>query len=192
MRISLSGAQCTGKTTLMSQIENAPELFEKFTLIKEVVRTIKEREGDNFEFNKSGDFKSQEMILAEHHRNVLRHNCFITDRGAFDAFAYATKNYMDGKFTFREWKIFETIFGSTQSKYDVTFYLPIGMIPMEDDSVRDTDIEYQKQMHEIYMWIAAEYGIELIILNDPLDERFEVFKGILFPHASCCENGDCK
>jgi len=189
MKISLSGAQCTGKTTLMKQIEESG-IFEDTILIKEVVRTIKERMGEGFEFNKSGDFDSQEMILAEHHRNVLRHKSFVTDRGAFDAFAYATKNYMDGKFTFREWKIFETIFGNTQSKYDVTFYLPIGMIPMEDDNVRDTDVEYQQQMHEIYMWIAEEYGVELIILNDPLEERFEIFKAILFTNG--CGDSSCE
>lgn len=189
MKISLSGAQCTGKTTLINQIENDTEFLKEFVIIKEVVRTIKKKEGAKFEFNKSNDFDSQEMILAEHHRNTLKYDNFITDRGSLDAFAYATKNYLDGKFTFREWKLFESCFNNTQHRYDIVFYLPIDIIPMEDDTVRDTDTTYQTEIHNIFMWIIAEYNVSVIILNDPLDERFDVLKGIL---THQCLDDSCK
>lgn len=191
MKVAISGAQCTGKTTLMRQIIDSG-LFEDYKIIPEVVRSIKKRvEKDHFEFNKSGDFKSQEMILAEHHRNVLRYENLITDRGALDAFVYATQNYLDGRFTFKEWKTFEMIFTQTVGSYDVIIYLPVGLIPMESDGVREVDEEYQEKIHNTFMWIFKKYGIEYVLMNDPLEERFDVLKGFLCTQGGCGVEG-CK
>lgn len=180
MKIALSGVQCTGKTTLMNQIIGESETtFAGYELIPEVVRSIKARMGENFEFNKSSSFESQDLILTEHHRNVLQFENLVTDRCAVDAFAYATKNYTDGLFTFSQWKHFREIFLNTVGAYDVIIYLPIGMIPLEDDGVRSIDQEYQEEMDGIFQWVFKQYNVEHVILNDPLEHRFEVAKGII-------------
>jgi len=190
MRIALSGAQCTGKTTLMNKILQTPELFGDFHLIPEVVRSIKAKEGESFEFNKSGDVRSQELILTTHHRNVQQFEKLVTDRCALDAFAYATYNYWDGKFTFKEWALFEQIFIRTIKHYNVIFYLPIGMIPLKEDGVRNTDAEFQEAIDKIFKWVIKQYNLEIVILNDPLEQRFDVLKGMLFPDK-CCKDETC-
>jgi len=180
MRIALSGVQCTGKTTLMNQIMNhASDLFKDYELIPEVVRSIKARMGEHFEFNKSSSYESQDLILSEHHRNVLQFKKLVTDRCAVDAFAYATKNYLDGLFSFSQWSSFREIFLNTVSEYDIIFYLPIGMIPLEDDGVRSIDQNYQAEMDTIFQWVFETYSVNHIILNDPLDQRFQMLTGIV-------------
>ena len=190
MKIGISGTQCTGKTTLLDKILKS-ELFEKYTLIPEVVRSLKKEKGEAFEFNKSGDFDSQEAILSTHHRNCLKHKDFITDRCAWDAFAYATKNYLDGKFSFKEWKVFEMIFITSMNEYDLLIYLPTNLIELEDDGVRSVDKEYREEMHDMFMWIAERYNLEYILLNDPLEDRLEIVASLLSCSASCEGCKDC-
>lgn len=172
MNISISGAQCTGKTTLLNEIEeNMPE--GEFVLIKEVVRTIKSRwesQGKKFSFNRSGDFNSQMAVFEEHHRNVLyNRRSVITDRSSLDALVYSIYNYRHGEFSFQEYDQFEKVFEKTFLEYDAFIYMPIGLISMKADGIRDIDISFQEEIDRIYRKVADYYAIELIEL--PLDNR---------------------
>ena len=44
MRIALSGAQCSGKTTLINEMKNHPK-FKDYVFFDEVVRTLKRNSG---------------------------------------------------------------------------------------------------------------------------------------------------
>jgi len=182
MKIAISGPQCTGKTTLLEQISK-DDTFKDFKIIKEVVRTIKkrwEKKGEIFEFNRSGDKKSQIAILEEHHRNTLnlKNPHYITDRCSWDAFTYATYNYISGHFSFEEWVSFKEVFIETISSYDLIIYLPTGLIPMKDDSIRDIDVSFQEEIGKLFMEIAKEYKIKFILF-DSLENRVEYLKSLL-------------
>lgn len=171
MRISISGPQCTGKTTLLNEIEECSELRE-FTLIKEVVRTLKKASGGKLDINKSSDFVSQEAILTEHHKNSIIRDMMITDRGSLDAFVYATYNYLKGGFTFSEWAYFEDLFLSTINRYDAVIYLPANLIKMEEDGVRATDLTFQQDIHILFLKIIDEYKLgELVFPFNDLGGR---------------------
>lgn len=174
LQIGISGPQCSGKTTLIKEILNDKYLISNYKVIPEIVRSIKLRMGKDFKFNEIGDFSSQKIILEEHHRNIVKHPKLITDRCALDAFVYATVNYCDGKFSYREWAHFEKIFLATIHKYDYIFYLP-PVIPLEDDGVRSLDIEFRERVHKMFMQIATQYVVNLTPMNS-LDGRLDQVK----------------
>lgn len=180
MKIALSGPQCTGKTTLLNQI--AEKYGNELDIKIEVVRSIKKRweeEGREFKFNKYGDFDSQMAIFEEHHRNVLfNNNHVVTDRCSWDAFTYATYNYLKGDFTYDQWKQFERAFEDTIGEYDEIIYLPPGLIEMQSDGVRDIDTNFQHEIGKLFKEIASTYDVSYYSSND-LSKRLEGF-GIIF------------
>ncbi len=179
MKIAISGPQCVGKTTLINSI--AEKYGDEIVIYKEVVRAIKKRwaeKGKEFRFNEVGDFDSQMAIFEEHHRNVLySDDIVLTDRCAWDAFVYATYNYLKGDFTFQEYKKFEEIFVETIELYDLIIYLPPGLLDLQSDGVRSASISFQHSIGELFIKIADQYDIECDVF-DELDGRVEHFSEI--------------
>lgn len=172
MRIAISGAQCTGKTTLMKKIcQQAGALPNNYIVITEIVRTLMAR---GVQINKGADHNSQCRILEEHYRNTLKHENFLTDRCSVDAFVYATWDYLQGNYTFEQHKEHERIMLSCLPGYSHFFYLPVefGMVA---DGVRDTDEIYQKEIHELFITIYRKYNIPYIELKGAIEERFNRF-----------------
>ena len=167
MRIAISGPQCTGKTTLLTRIGDELENNEReikgspIVVIKEVVRTLKTARGGKLSINRNADVDSQQAILIAHHKNALRNPNMVTDRCSWDAFVYATYNYLKGDFTYFEWQVFEEMFLDTIYLYDTIFYLPIGIIPMIGDGVRDEDLKFQQEIDGLFRTIARKYKLKV-------------------------------
>lgn len=144
MKICISGPQCAGKSTLMRKLKECGN-FDQYHFIDEPVRRlVKEK---NIKINQDSNYESQMTILEEHHRNIYRHPKFITDRGALDAFTYATHDYLVGKYSFKQWKSFYEIYVETMHQYDHIFLLP--PLEMKDDGFRSLDVQWQEQIYNL-------------------------------------------
>lgn len=171
MRICLSGAQSTGKSTLLKLLDNKG-IFSDYTFLSEVIRKLVSTE--KIHINRDYDHKSQMRIFEEHYLNILKYKNFISDRGALDAFTYATWGFMQGKFSREEHNEHEQAFKVCIPYYDYTFFFPIEFV-ITKDSVRDVDEVFQKEIQDVFLHILEDYHITYQTLSGTPEERKKQF-----------------
>lgn len=175
MKISISGPQCCGKTTTMNALKELSSLGH-YVFIEEPVRKLVKEKG--IKINKDSTFEDQLLILQEHHLNTLRYEDFVTDRSALDAFTYATYDYVNGKYTFAQWKQFKEIYDECINQYDRIFLLE--PLPMKDDGFRSLDVEWQQHTYQLMWNIAHQNKNKPIILPDwNVNLRMKIFESSL-------------
>ena len=76
MLIALSGAQCTGKTTLLNALRNDKAFQDRFMFIDEIVRTL-QRKG--FKINEAGTDETQLAVMHEHETNTQLEGDVLVD-----------------------------------------------------------------------------------------------------------------
>ena len=72
MIISFTGAQSTGKSTLLNKCKE--EFGDKFVYFPEITRQIKSELG--LAINEAGDNTTQTIIITEHIKNTWLFSCF--------------------------------------------------------------------------------------------------------------------
>lgn len=175
MRIVISGAQSTGKTTLLNLIKKigpTDPLFCDVPVLDEVVRNLAaEQPGGSMALNRNARYQDQLEILLRHYTNAHRYPSFITDRGAVDAYVYALVNHRDGKYSDADILQFENILTDSLKRYDLHFYLPPEFAPV-DDGFRDTDTTYQQAIHHTFLEVYDTFLIPFRILTGSTTERY--------------------
>ena len=96
MVISFTGAQSTGKSTLLEMLKT-DKRFRKFDFVPEITRRLTKQY--NLNINEDGDEFTQLAILNSHLHNYLvyRNKNVILDRFILDCFMYITYQYYTGK-----------------------------------------------------------------------------------------------
>jgi GTPase SAR1 family protein len=136
MRIGLCGTMSVGKTTLVNALKELPE-FKDYMFRTERSKYLMEQ---GIPLNTDSTFKGQLVFLAERSLELLQEN-IITDRTVIDVMAFArASNSMDHS----EKYDFEQVATLLIKDYDYIFYVSPEGVDMEDNGVRETDIEYRK------------------------------------------------
>jgi predicted ATPase len=173
MKLCISGPQCCGKSSLLNSLKEQGSLFKGYTFIDEPIRKLVAEK--NIKINKDCTYYDQLLILQEHHKNVLRYDKFITDRGSLDAFTYATHDYLNGKYSFNEWATYIAIHEQCMKYYDLIFIL--DPLPMKDDGFRSLDTVWQQEIYDLMIRLAA--GRAIIVPDYSIEERVEfVYKHV--------------
>ena len=135
MKIGLCGTMSVGKTTLVNALKELPE-FKDYTFRTERSKYLKEL---GIPLNTDSTLKGQCVFLAERASELMQEN-IITDRTIIDvmAFAQASKS-MDQI----EKDDFSTLARQLIKEYDHIFYIDPAGVKMEDNGVRETDLEYR-------------------------------------------------
>jgi len=171
MKIGLCGTMSVGKTTLVNALKNVPE-FKDY-----VTRTERSKElmAMGIPLNTDSTLKGQTVFLAERANELMLDN-IITDRTVIDvmAFASASKS-MD----WPDKEAFAEYARRFISEYDYIFYISPEGVDMEDNGVRETDLEYRdlidftiRSIIEKNKWLIKNYGI----LEGPTNQRIEQLK----------------
>jgi GTPase SAR1 family protein len=136
MKIGLCGTMSVGKTTLVNALKELPE-FKDYMFRTERSKYLMEQ---GIPLNTDSTFKGQLVFLAERSLELLQEN-IITDRTVIDVMAFArASNSMDHS----EKYDFEQVATLLIKDYDYIFYVSPEGVDMEDNGVRETDIEYRK------------------------------------------------
>jgi len=171
MKIGLCGTMSVGKTTLVNALKELPE-FKDYMFRTERSKYLMEQ---GIPLNTDSTFKGQLVFLAERSMELMQEN-IITDRTVIDviAFARASKS-MDHV----EKYDFEQVATLLIKDYDYIFYISPEGVDIEDNGVRETDIEYRKLIDFIITnqiksrrSLIQNYGI----LEGPTKERIEQLK----------------
>tara|TARA_R110001632_G_scaffold90736_1_gene194745 strand:+ start:1200 stop:1781 length:582 start_codon:yes stop_codon:yes gene_type:complete len=183
MIISFTGAQSTGKTTLLNNIRSLNPFYIEY--VAEVTRRIKRE--FNLPINESGGDLTQTMIMSDHIANVYqKYNCdnVILDRCALDGIVYTQWLYNKGKVSKEvlQWakKIYNTLIG----EYDVIFVTSPADVPLVDDGERSIDKKFREEIIDIFdmyiddMKIYSE-GENVFAVKGTVEERMKYIKNIL-------------
>ena len=186
MICSFTGAQSTGKTTLLKA------LYEKngsypFEFVPEVTRLVS-REYD-MPINESGGDLTQMLIMTEHVRNVYKNKADhlirgvhqIFDRCALDGIVYSLWLLQEGKIGRSCYDACDLIWKKLKDKYDVIFYTSPDDVKLVDDGERSADVKFRNDIINIFN-IYLERGdidSEVVMLEGSVEERLETIKSTL-------------
>ena len=189
MIFSFTGAQCTGKTTLLKHLYKENGDYP-FVFIPEVTRLI--RREYNMPINESGDDLTQMLIMTEHIRNVFRDRADhivrsihqIFDRCALDGIVYSEWLLNEGKISRSCYEGCELIWKKLKNRYDVIFYTNPEDVKLVDDGERSVDKRFRDQIIDIFnMYLdRKDFEAEVVELKGSVKDRLKTIKSTLDKH----------
>ena len=173
-RIIFTGAQGTGKTTVLKELES-----NGIKTITEVVRNLNTK---GVKINKDGDEKGQNKIFKTY-KDLLGEftpEGYVSDRGLLDVMAY-TKYLVD------HGKVPATCLAKQEKQFvkfraenpDIAYcYFPIEFDIVADE-VRDPDKEFQAEIDNNIKELMAKFGIVPITIKGTVEERVTKVKRVM-------------
>ena len=195
MIFSFTGAQSTGKTTLLKRLIEANKGVDNwnfpFEFVPEVTRLV--RRQYEVSINEGGDDITQMLIMTEHIRNVyggktdrlLRGIHQIYDRCALDGVVYSHYLLDKGKISRTTYEACELIYKKLRNKYDVIFYTSPKDVELVDDGERSVDVHFREDiidLFNLYLYSINKDNKDkprVILLEGTLEERLETIKSAL-------------
>ena len=174
MKIGFCGTMSVGKTTLVNALKELPE-FKDYTFRTERSKYLMEL---GIPLNTDSTLKGQCVFLAERASELMQEN-IITDRTIVDimAFTEAAKSI-----NHYEAKDFIQLAVNLLSEYDYIFYVSPEGVDMEDNGVRETNLEYRELIDFIIQNIVSRYKYKiknLHIIKGSTEERVKQVKEAL-------------
>lgn len=175
MLLALSGAQCTGKTTLLSALRNDDKFSNTFTFVDEIVRTLQKK---GFKINEAGTDETQMAVMNEHTANTELKGNVLVDRCALDCMAYTIWMWRHHKITRETYHTCYKMFMDNIMKYDVIFYLSpeFDIIP---DGTRSTDDSFRNEVVSIFEELIYNFSLTVVRLTGTVEERLSAIKKVL-------------
>lgn len=173
MRIALTGAHSTGKSTLVAAL--ATEIYLKgYTVCGEITRRMKTF---GVEINERGTDATQLLIMNQHIANVTIYDDMLVDRCALDGWIYT--DYLHGRSKVSDevaeyaWKAFYR----TRMAYDHIFYIePIKGMNIINDGTRSTSADFQHGILQLYKDFITGKTSPNIPKEDAFWQRFHVIE----------------
>jgi GTPase SAR1 family protein len=174
MKIGFCGTMSVGKTTLVNALKELPE-FKDYQFRTERSKYLMEL---GIPLNTDSTIKGQIVFLAERASELMCEN-IITDRTIIDvmAFTKAAKSI-----DYHEADDFQTLAARLLSEYDYIFYVSPEGVDIEDNGVRETDIEYRELIDFIIQNIIKRYKYKFknyTIISGSTEERIVQVKSAL-------------
>jgi nicotinamide riboside kinase len=166
MKIGLCGTMSVGKTTLVKALAEL-DLFKKYKIATERSKYLKDL---GIPLNTDSTVNGQIVFLAERASELL-HKDILTDRTIWDvsAFTMLAKSIDSG---FKSSLVNTAM--TLKDQYDIVFYIdPIGT-NMEDNGVRETDLEYRANVNqEILRLLTLHPPKKMIVLSGSTADRMK-------------------
>ena len=173
VRVAFSGAQSTGKTTLLNALRSGAD-FKDSKFWDEITRQIKEQ---GFEINEQGTDATQLKIMQEHKRRVTAEDSglVIFDRCSLDGLVYTQYLYNKGQLTKETLDEATKVFEETISTWDAIFFLR-PEFEIVDDGVRSVNVEFHRNIVFLFDHFIEKYKLQVIQLTGSVEDRVNQFK----------------
>lgn len=179
MLVSFTGAQSSGKTTLLQRAKVDP-LFRKWSFVPEVTRVVKRM---GFNINELGDNTTQLFILSEHLRNHHHTQHTMLDRCIIDGLVYTQYLHNTGKVD--DWVLTHAqhLYDLLIDRVDVVFYTDPN-IPLVDDGERSVNVEFREQIIKIFEQTIQQPNLQqkIVRLQGDSCERYKQLKQTIQQH----------
>lgn len=173
MRVAISGAQSTGKTTLLNALRESAD-FKDGKFWDEITRQIKEQ---GFEINEQGTDATQLKIMQEHKRRVQANDSglVIFDRCSLDGLVYTQYLYNKGQVSKETLDEATRVFEETITQWDAIFYIK-PEFDIADDGVRSVDVDFRNSIAALFDFFIEKYKLQVIMLTGSVEDRVQQFK----------------
>ena len=180
MIISFTGAQSTGKTTLLNLIRDKNY---DFNYVDEVTRRIKREY--NLPINESGGDITQSMIMADHIANVYKkgdHDVTVLDRCAVDGVVYTQWLYNNGQVKKATLDHAKLIFEMLIEEYDAIFITSPVDVELVDE--RSTNIEFREDIQSLFDMYIGHLMVDnkdenVFVVAGTVEERMNYIQKVL-------------
>ena len=150
MKIGLCGTQSVGKTTLVNALQDTNQ-FKDYVFRTERSKFLMEQ---GIPLNTDSTLKGQTIFLAERCGELIQEN-IITDRTVIDVMSF-TQNAKSSPYQDKE--AFEKYASEFIYDYDFIFYISPKGIDVEDNGVRETNVEYRDLIDDTIVELIQKYG----------------------------------
>lgn len=174
MLISFSGAQSTGKSTLLGVCQ---ETMPEWDFVPEVTRLVK-REYD-LPINEDGNDLTQMMIMGEHLRNAYskREKHVILDRCSLDGLVYTHWLCDNRKVSMGTYSHARYVFDNTVEKYDLIIYTSPEDVPVVDDGERSINVKFRDEIIELFeQYLSNIPSQKLLRVRGSVNQRVSQMK----------------
>ena len=180
MRVSFTGAQSTGKTTLLNKCK---EVYKDYKFVDEVTRYV--RKTYDVKINEIGGTETQLYILAEHIKNHLKPDKnLILDRCILDGYVYTKYQVVNGKVSEQVLHAFNGVFAVLFDKLDYIFYTDPSDVKLVDDGERSVDYKFRDDIIELFESLithkmSPKNREKVIRLSGTVEERMKTIEKYL-------------
>lgn len=175
MIIAFTGAQSSGKSTLLSKMQK-DKYFKSWNFEAEITRQLKEKY--KLSINEDGNNFTQMITIHSHIDNYLKNkdsDC-VLDRCCLDALVYTTYLSYMKKCDEELGYYAEYICKKLISKYDIIFYTDPS-IPLVDDGVRSIDVEFRNKVIQLFDFYIDHFQPKNVVkLAGSVEERYKIIK----------------
>jgi len=188
MIFSFTGAQSTGKTTLLSHLHKCNGDYP-FEFVPEVTRLV--MRDYQMPINESGDDLTQMLIMTEHVRNVYRNKADhlirgvhqIFDRCALDGIVYSLWLQHNNKISKRCYDACDLIYEELKDKYDIIFYTSPDDVKLVADGERSINAKFRNDIINTFtIFLDRGYDGKVVVLEGSVEERLKTIKSALAEH----------
>lgn len=149
MKIGFCGTMSVGKTTLTKELAKLPQ-FKDYHYATERSKYLSSL---GIPLNHDTTIEGQTVFLAERINELMQPN-IITDRTVIDVMAFTI---CSRKVSYIDADAFEEYAKRFIRQYEYIFYISPEGIPVEDNGVRETDLEYRNQIDETIQKLLIKY-----------------------------------
>jgi nicotinamide riboside kinase len=179
MLVGFTGAQCTGKSTLLNHCMQL-ELNTTFNFVEEVTRKVKR---DGHQINLDGNDITQLFILNEHLKNHTKRGNWVLDRCILDGYIYSS--CLSRKGIVSDWvtKYAYDLMMLLVDKLDVIFYTQPEDVPLIPDGTRSVDLNFRQDIINRYEDLFAQdhYWMDRVVrLYGSVGDRLDTIKETIF------------
>jgi len=166
MRIGFTGTVSIGKTTLVNSLKELPQ-FKDYFIATERSKYLRDL---GIPLNTDSTLEGQTMFLAERVSELFNSN-LLTDRTIIDVIAFTNSAQ---SLSSADKNIFQLYASKFVSKYDWIFYISPEGIPIEDNSIRETDPIYRDKIDKYIRYFIKENFLSIKnygVLKGSTEER---------------------
>lgn len=173
MKIAISGVQCTGKSTVLKELQKMPEL-SGYEFVFEGIRNLKNQ--GKIKINEDGNDNTQIVIANFHKDNLLKENV-VLDRCILDCYAYSLYSYQKGMISKDTLDKVTKIYNDTVNQYDVILYLR-PEFEMIEDGVRSLNKEFRDEVLKNFESLIKDLK-NVVVLSGTVENRVNQFKALM-------------
>ena len=163
MKIGFTGTMSVGKTTLVKALQEIPDLHD-YTFTTERSAYLHSL---GIPLNYDTTIEGQTVFLAERVSELMQPN-IVTDRTIIDVMAFTN---LAKKISLIDGDAFETYAKRFIYQYDYIFYVSPEGIDMEDNGVRETNLEYRNEIDNEIKKLLTKHRPIWHTISGPTEER---------------------
>ncbi|WP_269584426.1 ATP/GTP-binding protein [Roseibium sp. Sym1] len=184
MKIALTGAHGTGKTTLTDTLHKSLSESYNTKVCREVPRVIIEAVGQDEFFRRGNNTPLRQCIvflyqILEDHFKGLEAEILISDRTIIDHLAYMLDLFPEFQ-NEPEYKPIHKMIEQWMTTYDLIFKVPIEF-QVKDDGVRESDLNFQQKIDKKIDELYINFGISPKIISGSVDMRTKLVLDEVLP-----------